>query len=202
MASLKSFLKAEPVPAVLKVETEEGDERRVKMGTSRSRIRDAELACKGAVRVEALDAEGDTLRVWESEEHATHEAGQAVKAAAPPAAGMTGQEAMMTTIARLLVEAGDSAASRQVDVMQLAFSQQAALMGMMSERLAQLERVWQETLMHRAEELDEEAEALANTPPPAGEAPSQSEQLVTTLLQGAVMSHLAGGNAAPSGGKS
>jgi hypothetical protein len=195
MASLRSFLKQEPVPALLVCEyaDEDLEPKKVRLGESRSRYRDAELSCKGAVRVEALDADGNTLRVWETEDAPQQEASAVVtkSAAAPTASGPDSQLHMLTTIARLLVEASDASATRHAEAYQLAYQQQALMVEVITTRLAQLETAWQQSLMVRAEEIDEaaeEAEAAREQQAPA----DPNAQMITTLLQGAVMSQMAG----------
>lgn len=190
MASLRSFLKQTPVPVLLVCGYAEDEDKRVKLGESRSKFRDAELSCKGAIRVEALDADGNTLRVWESDEAPAEQAAAVVKhAGAQP----NEQLNMLTAIARLLTEASDAAATRHAEAYRLAYEQQALLVNVMSTRLVQLENAWQQSLMVRAEELEDDAASQPETPPT-----DPNTQMITTLLQGAVMSQMA--NAANGGG--
>jgi hypothetical protein len=194
MASLRAFLKLQPQPTLLACEYADDDRepRKIRVGEARTKFRDAERACAGAVRVEALDDEGALLRIWEADDAPQQEAAQAVKAHAAAAPTANNTEQMLTTIARLLVEAADSAATRQTEVLGIAFQQQAALTELMSNRLAQLEGVWQQSLMQRAEDL---AEDEANAPEPSSGS-DPNAQMITTLLQGAVMQQMAaaGGN--------
>jgi hypothetical protein len=189
MASLRTFLKQTPVPALLVCGYAEDEDKRVKLGESRSKFRDAELSCKGAIRVEALDADGNTLRVWESDEAPAEQAAAVVKHTTPA----NEQLNMLTAIARLLTEASDAAATRHAEAYRLAYEQQALLVNVMSTRLVQLENAWQQSLMVRAEELEEDAAAQPEPP-----ATDPNTQMITTLLQGAVMSQMA--NAANGGG--
>jgi hypothetical protein len=187
MASLRSFLKQTPVPVLLVCGYAEDEDKRVKLGESRSKFRDAELSCKGAIRCEALDADGNTLRVWESDEAPQEQAAAVVK---HTGAQPNEQLNMLTAIARLLTEASDAAATRHAEAYRLAYEQQALLVNVMSTRLVQLENAWQQSLMVRAEE---DAAAQPETPPT-----DPNTQMITTLLQGAVMSQMA--NAANGGG--
>lgn len=189
--SLRSWLKSEPVPHTLKCELEDGEEKTVRMGTARSRLRDAESACKGAVRVEALDADGATLRVWESPEAEDSHTAQVI--ATPIAHGAADQNlVMLTTMARLLQEAGDAGAARHAEAYQQVFAQYATLMQTVSDRLQQFEGLWQQMLLQRQEEVEEAAEqvnaqAAEVAATAANPTTSPNEQMVNTLLQGALM---------------
>lgn len=186
--SLRNWLKSEPVPHSLKCEYEDDDDKIVRMGAARSRFRDAESACKGATRVEALDADGATLRVWESPE--SEDARTAEVIARPLAPAGDQNLVMLTTMARLLQEAGDAGAARHAEAYQQVFAQYAALMQTVSDRLQQFESLWQQMLVQRQEEVEEAAEqvneqaaAIQAVKPPE----SPNEQMVNTLLQGALM---------------
>lgn len=196
MASLRSFIKQAPAPFLLvcSYADEDADAKRVKLGETRSKYRDAELACKRAVRVEALDADGNTLRVWEADDAQLQEAEAVVTKAAStpamPAAQLNENVAMITQIARLLVEAGDAASNRQAEMFQSVINQQGQLMSLVFERLTQLEVAHQENLMARAEELEEQAAAEPDAAPTDPNA-AMVAQLMPAIV-GGMMNNMGG----------
>jgi len=64
MASLRAWLRRQPQPFSLRIRTEDGEERSIKLGDGRDKWKVAEqtIATSRAVAVEALDAEGKLLR--------------------------------------------------------------------------------------------------------------------------------------------
>jgi phage/plasmid-associated DNA primase len=182
MSSLRNFLKQTPVPHLLVAEYDDDGEKRVKLNDSRTRIRDAELALKGALRIEARDEEDNVLRVWEAEDATEREATATITSLSTNAADAM---AMVTQVARLISESNDAAVQRHAEAFAMAYQAQTTMMTIMSERLAQLERVWQQTLMERAAELD------AQPAPDAPAGPSPTEQMVQGLLMQAAMSAVA-----------
>jgi len=136
---LRTWLKREPHPVRVRALIN-GDERTVRIGDSRSRWRDAEDALNGATRAEAIDADGELLRIWENERNVSSvergaDAGQLVE------------------LARLLNEAADMSVQRHGDAYRLAYEQQAMLVKVLSERLQALEAAWHRLLMSQAEAM-------------------------------------------------
>lgn len=195
MQPLRPWLKQAPQPYKLIADFEDGTTKTIKVGEARSKYRDAELSLKGAIRIEAMDREGDVLRVWEAHDAVEREA-------AATARRGDDSMAMVTRVAQLLVEAGDHAAERHAQAYQLAYQQQMLLVSTVTERLASLERVWHEQLMNRADDIAEQENELAEAIDAAaatgnGKADDPNTGLVMGLLQGVLMN----GGAPPSAGK-
>jgi len=187
--SFRAWLKTEPVPHTLLCSYEDAEDKKVKMGSTRSRLRDAESACKNAVRVEALDADGSTLRVWDNPEapESSHDA-EVIATPLPTAADQN--MAMVTTIAKLLLEAGNAGAARHAEAYNQVFERYDALMTTISDRLQQFETIYQQMLLAKQEEIAEAAEEVnAAQEQIAASKPetSPNEAMVNTLLQGALM---------------
>jgi hypothetical protein len=166
-STLRSWLKMQPVPFRVRAEYEDGSERVFKLNDSRSRIRDAETMLQTAVSAEALDAEGEVIRIWSAEPNASR------------AVSSTWGDPMLmvTKVSALMVEAADRAAERHADAYQKAFDAQTALMSQVialmqaqSTRLSELEEAYHERVMNEGE-------------PPAPEVTSESTQLVKNILE-------------------
>lgn len=139
---LRAWLRQHPQPARVRAIVD-GDERIVRIGSSRSKWRDAEDALRSAESAEALDADGAILRVWTAEDQ---------DPAAPPTAAAPGRERELAMMARIIADASDRAALRHAEAYRLAYEQQCLLVQLLAERLAALERAWQRILMERGEE--------------------------------------------------
>lgn len=145
MSELRTWLSRTPQPSSLLVERLNGQPKPVRIGTSRSRWRDAESAVgDDYVRVEALDEKGALLRVLTSE--LAEE--EAEKAAAKPAANENVE--MLREFARLMTEACDRAVERQASMMTTAFEQLGGLVQLYAARNAMLEKAWHKLLVDSA----------------------------------------------------
>jgi len=139
---LRSWLKREPHPMRIRAVIN-GDDRVVRIGDSRSRWRDAENALQGCTHAEAVDAEGEILRVWDVEGEASSQA-KAQRGA---------EQTQLVELARLLNDAADASVQRHGEAYRLAYEQQALLVKVLSERLQALEAAWHRLLMSQAENL-------------------------------------------------
>lgn len=145
--NLRAWLARQPHPTTIRAEKLDGDEKTVRIGVARSKFRDAEAALKDCVRCEALDESGATLRVWEAEN--AEELSRKVLSGAPDP---DGPRAMLIEFARLLATGADQAAARHEALVKVAFEQHAALVAVLSNRLAALEKAWHQLLMSQQPE--------------------------------------------------
>lgn len=150
MTDLRGWLSRHPHPSSLRVERVDGDERTVRVGVTRSKWRDAESAIGDAVRVEALDSDGATLRVWESDAASDERA----KRSPTPA---TREEVMLARFAELLNDACDKAVMRHTEFVNVAFTQLGSLVQLYAQRNAMLEKAWHKLLVDSAEAQAEAA---------------------------------------------
>lgn len=172
MTTLRAWLQREPHPVRIRCTLPGGDEKTVRIGESRSRWRDAAAACTGAIRLEAVNDAGETLRVLDAEEG---ENGGKTK---PVAGG--GGESQLAELGRIISEAADASAARHSDAYRLAYEQQALLVTVLSQRLQALERAWHRLLMS-SEPPSGDGEAAAADPTQA-----MQMQMVQHLLAGAL----------------
>jgi hypothetical protein len=136
--TLRAWLCRQPHPSSLLCALSDGGERKVRIGVSRSRWRDAEEACAGAVRVEALDEHGEVLRVIDLGEP---------ESSSTSSSPSSSEGAMLERFATLLAEASDKAAARHEAAYRLGFEHLSALVQVLSQRLTALEAAWQKALM-------------------------------------------------------
>jgi hypothetical protein len=156
----------------------DGETQCVRFGTGRGRLDDAAGACRGAVRVDALDRENAVLRSWEPP--------APVVAGATPPGGL--DSGALVQVARLLNEAGDKAAQRHARAYEMAFEKQAELLGIIVRRLDASERLVAQLLIETVRGDQHAAEPAA---------PDATDAMAMQLLQGAIMSAASG--AAPNG---
>ncbi len=130
---LRKWLQKIPHPQMVRAWDADGDEKTVRVGVSRSRWRDAEEALANAVRLEALDNDGNVLRACELD-----------NGHVGPAESKQGKSAgaELAELARIITTSNDAAVLRYVEIVRLAFEQHGQLIGVMSERLQGLERAW------------------------------------------------------------
>lgn len=138
---LRRWLRRAPQPAKLRVRTENG-ERIVAVGASRSRWRDAEVACLGATRIEALDA-GDAILRALDDDAGDEDASSSSSAQKAELAKV--QE--YAQIARIILDATDRGAERHSKAFEIAFESLAKMVETMSSRLQGLERAWHRLIM-------------------------------------------------------
>lgn len=139
--SLRAWLVRQPQPAAVLCTAADGSERRVRIGVTRSKWRDAEEACAGSVRLEALTEEGDTIRVCDLE------GSPGSRTAPPPLDAKADERVMLREIAALLATTADQAAARHEGAYKLAFEHQTLMLRAVLERLLGLEKAWQRALM-------------------------------------------------------
>lgn len=139
--SLRAWLVRQPPPFTVVCTMPDGAERRVRIGVSRSKWRDAEEACAGAVRLEALTEDGDTIRVCDLE------GSPGSRPAPPPVDGKADERIMLREIAALLSSTADQAAARHEAAYRCAFEHQTLMLRAVLERLLGLEKAWQKALM-------------------------------------------------------
>lgn len=157
MASeLRRWLQKHPHPATVRGWTNDDDTKSVKLGVERSKWRDAEAALADCWKLEALDGDGNVLRVCEldgASERAKRDNGK--------------ERAELVELAKLISAAHNEGAERHSDAYRLAYEQQRLLVEVMSARLHALEKAWHGLLMAQQGDTD----------------PNQG--LVTALLSGA-----------------
>lgn len=96
-------------------------------------------------RVEALDAEGNVIRVTQWGEEGDEPASDAKEEA-------SGSRDI--DLARIVLEATDRGAARHAEAYALAFDKMYGLVDVLAKRLTSLESAWQTTLEKRAEALE------------------------------------------------
>lgn len=148
---LRRWLSKQPHPALVVAEFSDGSEKRVRIGVSRSKFRDAEEALAGCVSAEALDAEGSVLRAW----HASDDAVATEKKQGAP------EVHMMVALANVLAQVSDQAVARYASIVSLSFEQNAKLLGLISSRLSAIEKMYHASLIAQAEALAAEEDARA-----------------------------------------
>lgn len=143
--TLRQWLKIQPIPHKVRYERSDGSERTYKLNDSRSRMRDAENVLRGAVVCEALNADDETLRMWECEPEGR----------IPDAVngGVTNPMQMVTEISKLILEAGDRGAQRHAEAYQVAFEHQSRLLETVVNRLTALEEAYHDRVMAEGEPL-------------------------------------------------
>jgi hypothetical protein len=147
MTALRNWLKQEPVPRRIRMTDAEGETKTIRVNDTKSRWRDAEKSLAQAVRCEALDAEGDTLRVWDAESE------QAIEVRVSEA--MRGHRSELAELARIINDAHDNSAQRHAEAHRQGMDALVALVKVLSERLFGLEKAWHGLLMSQAQPDDE-----------------------------------------------
>lgn len=140
---LRRWLTKHPHPHTIRGWTTDDDTKQVKLGVARSRWLDAEAALADCYKLEALDADGNTLRVCEldgAEERAAQK-------------GKSGSVELVE-LAKLLNDSADKSAERHEGAYRLAYEQQRLLVEVMSSRLAALEKAWHQLLMAQQTDSD------------------------------------------------
>jgi len=142
---LRRWLKKHPHPVSIRAYDSDDDEKMFKMGVSKSRFRDAEesLGSFSAVKLEALDADNNVLRVLEFE-------GEASSGKKGKGKDGVDVEAMLIRFAEIYDSGCDKAAQRHEAAYRLGFEHQATLIGVLSARLQALEKAWHTALMNQA----------------------------------------------------
>lgn len=156
MTSLRNWIAKQPTPSSIRVERADGEEKLVRVGVTRSKVRDAESAIgNDAVRCEALDESGAVLRVWESDvERTSAKKEDAAKPAVCPTCGCSPVQ-----FVELLAEGSDRSVGRHVEFVNLAFTQMGELLKLYAQRNAMLEKAWHKLLVESAEAQAEAAGA-------------------------------------------
>ena len=140
MTSIRGWLSRVPYPHTVRVERDDGEEKTVRIGVSRSKWRDAEAAIGAdAVRLEALDDAGAVIRVWEADGYEQKEK--------PEKPAKSKEEQMLETFARLMVDACDRATQRQSEMIASAFGMMTSLLNSIYARNAALEKAHQQWIM-------------------------------------------------------
>lgn len=130
-SAFRRWMQKFPHPHTLRGTTEQGDERDVRLGVGRAKWADAEKAIGDCPVVEALAEDGATLRVWGEETE------KPTKAA----------NRELVELAKIISDAHDKGAARCEGAYQLGFSHLVAVTNALSERLAVLEKLYEERLL-------------------------------------------------------
>jgi hypothetical protein len=144
MTDIRAWLMKRPHPAKVRAEFDDGEDRTVRIGESRSRWRDASEALARAVKCEALDSDGELLRVWQTDELDIARAESSAKRG----------EMALVDFARILADSCDRAVLRHAEMTRTAFEQQAILVNALSGRLHSLEKAWHTLLMSQQDAAD------------------------------------------------
>lgn len=140
---LRNWLTRQPQPVMLHCYDDEDELRKVKVGLGRAKWRDAEAAISNAARVEALDADGNVMRVCELD------SGEVTATGKGPSKGDKSPD--IVQLARLLHEAHDAGAARHEAAYRMGFDSLAALVNTLAERLAVMEMAWHKLLLAQQE---------------------------------------------------
>lgn len=138
--NLRSWLRREPQPARVVADT-----RTIQVPSGPRKWAELEetIISIGATKVEAIDREGNLLRVVNLE---TEESTSGAAMGKP-----SGALSEMAQMAQIIAEAGDRAALRHADAYRLAFEENTKLVGLLADRLGSLETAWMRTLDQLAE---------------------------------------------------
>jgi hypothetical protein len=135
--TLRAWLGRQPVPHAIQAEKEDGTEKTVQIGVARSKFRDAENCLKGCIRCVALDEKGNELRVWEADTYEELREERQAPEADPLSSSVE-------RIAAIITEACDRAVQRHAEMVTQGFSHMSALVQVLSNRNAALEKAWQQ----------------------------------------------------------
>lgn len=171
---LRRWLQKQPQPSLVIADMADGTEKKVRIGVARSRYRDAEEALKGAVSCEALNEDGESLRTWES---------GAAKPVVAPVDGKVAEGQLLVQLANVLAQVQRDAVQQYAAVMQQSHDQNAKLLGLVSGRLAAIEKLYHSSLIAQAEALAEEQAAAQEA---AEQANDPNMPLVAQVLQQAL----------------
>lgn len=151
---LRRWLQKQPQPSFVVADMPDGTEKKVRIGVSRSRYRDAEEALEGAVACEALDDEGAVLRTWDSGKKKD-------TSLAPVAAAQSQENLLLVQLANVLASVADRSVERYQGIVKMSFDQNEKLLKLISDRLTAIEKLYQQSLIAQAEALAAEQEAAA-----------------------------------------
>ncbi len=151
--NLKSWLRKKPVPVKLRFETDDGTKELLVETDGARRFANAAnaiLAMSPNGRLEALDANGVTLRLTEiraEEEPAEEDATPSIKDLMK-GMGTEGNTmvSLLMLFSKLIAEAADKGAQRHAEAYSLAFDKQNELLTIVATRLVGMERAWQGAL--------------------------------------------------------
>lgn len=136
MASeLRRWLQKQPHPHTVRGWDSADEERSVKLGVHRSKWKDAEAALAGCAHLEALDADGNVLRVCD------------VEGVAPAPEKAKPSNTELVEMSKLLCAAYKDGANAHKEAYQTGFEALAKLVQTMSDRLAGLEKAWHRLIM-------------------------------------------------------
>lgn len=125
---LRHWLSKIPHPDTVRGETPAGEERSVKIGVQRSKWKDAEESLADCAKLEALDKDGNVLRVF------------VVEGLVLPTKAANSE---LVEMSKLLKDAFREGAQTSRE----AYGELVLLVKLMSERLAGLERAWHRLIM-------------------------------------------------------
>jgi hypothetical protein len=161
VSDLRRWLAKEPFASTVRCVYPDGDDRSVRVGTSRSRWRDAEEAIGTEwLRLEALTEAGEVLRVFTDGGIEVTSPGESYTPSTPGRS--ENPLVQLEVLARLISNAHNEGAERHADAYRLAYDQQCALVSVMSERLKQLEVAWHRLLMSMQQQQPEGGELDSN----------------------------------------
>jgi hypothetical protein len=152
--NLRNWLSRRPHPDCVKAEFEGGEDKTVRIGVNRSKFRDAEMALKGAVWLQALDPQGVVLREWSDEGYVE----AAEKTEAVEAVGGT-SNALLAEYAKLLSNAYENGAKAHAEAYKMAFELMALLCNTIIGRNAALEKVLLESIQNAPEQAADDPNA-------------------------------------------
>jgi len=159
VSSLRAWLRRFPKPTTVKVELPDDEEKIVSIGMAKSWARDAELTIGPALKCEALDDEGRSLRVWECDSYETIIEDQKKPSHDPLSTSVE-------RIAEIITTACDRAVQRHGEMVAKGFEHMAALVQVLGNRNAALEKAWQQLLFSQQQqqvEPDDPNNALMGT---------------------------------------
>lgn len=139
--NIKSWLRRVPHPVSLRLD----DKKVIRISEGKNKWRDIidVIALEQPGKLEALDADGNTIRMTQLADPETP-ADEA--AAAKP-------KSELAELGALIAGAYRSGAEQHAAAFQMAFSENTKLVQVLAERLGGLEKAWQTTLEQRASEL-------------------------------------------------
>lgn len=140
--NLRSWLRRVPHPHTLRLD----DKKTLRISEGKNKWRDIldAVALEQPAKVEALDADGNVIRVTQLQDpdDRQDEAGGAAK-----------PKSELAELGALIAGAYRAGAEQHAAAFQLAFAENTKLVGLLAERLGGLEKAWQTTLEQRAAEL-------------------------------------------------
>jgi len=139
--NIKSWLRRVPHPVSLRLD----DKKVIRISEGKNKWRDIidVIALEQPVKLEALDADGNTIRMTQLADP---------EAPADEAAGAK-PKGELAELGALIGKAYADGAAAHAKAYELAFGENTKLVGLLAERLGGLEKAWQQTLEQRASEL-------------------------------------------------